>query len=383
MKNTKEEKNTQARKYQLTINNPLETKLTNNSSVTTVPFTHEEIKSRLAQLKSVIYYCLSDEIGAQAQTPHTHIFLYSQSPIRFSTIKNKFPTAHIEAAFGTCQSNRDYITKSGKWADTEKSETSIEGTFEEYGTIPAHEKAGAGVIIQYIYELMENGYSDAEILRMYPESMLHLDKIQRARTALLEDKFKNDWRDVSVTYIYGATNTGKTRSIMEQYGYSNVYRITDYNHPWDSYRQQEVVLFEEFRSSLKIQDMLTYLDGYPCTLPARYANRQACFTEVFITTNISLESQYTNVQEYEPETWKAFLRRIGKVLIYHADGSITTYDSVKDYLSSNFFAAANPLPLGRRVTFSELYSSRQEISDDEFRKLMPSALEVEHYEFYE
>lgn len=375
MKSNKKEKDSQARKYQLTINNPLETKLTNNDSMTTVPFTHEEIKNRLAQLRSVIYYCLSDEIGAEAQTPHTHIFLHSQSPIRFSTIKNKFPTAHIEAAYGSCQNNRDYITKSGKWADTEKSETSIVGTFEEYGTIPAHEKAGSGVVIQYIYELVENGYSDAEILRMYPEAMLHLDKIQRTRTTLLEDRFKNDWRDVSVTYIFGATNTGKTRSIMEKYGYSNVYRVTDYHHPWDAYRQQKVVLFEEFRSSLKIQDMLTYLDGYPCTLPARYANRQACFTEIFITTNVSLESQYTNVQEYEPETWRAFLRRIGKVLIYSADGSVSTYDSVKDYFARSAMRYENPLRLGDRVPFSQLFGSHPLISDAEFLNLIPTDTE--------
>ncbi len=30
---------------------------------------------------------------------------------------------------------------------------------------------------------------------------------------------------------------------------------------------QDVIVFEEFRSSLKIQDMLNYLDGYPCELP--------------------------------------------------------------------------------------------------------------------
>ena len=42
---------------------------------------------------------------------------------------------------------------------------------------------------------------------------------------LLEDEMKNQWRDVFVTYIYGTTNTGKTRSVMEQFGYENVYRM--------------------------------------------------------------------------------------------------------------------------------------------------------------
>ena len=37
------------------------------------------------------------------------------------------------------------------------------------------------------------------------------------------------------------------------------------------------------------------------------------------------EQQYTDVQWERWETWKAFLRRIGKVVEYKADGSIVTH----------------------------------------------------------
>ena len=81
------------------------------------------------------YFCMSDEIGIEG-TYHTHFYCVFSSRVRFSTIKKHFPEAHIEAAHGSVQSNIDYIRKSGKWADTEKSETCVEGTFEEWGTIP-------------------------------------------------------------------------------------------------------------------------------------------------------------------------------------------------------------------------------------------------------
>ena len=100
---------------------------------------------------------------------------------------------------------------------------------------------------------------------------------------------------------------------MEQYGYSNVYRVTDYAHPFDGYKGQDIVVFEEFRSSLAISDMLNYLDGYPVDLPCRYANKVACYTKVFIISNISFEQQYPNVQVDNPETWAAFRRRIKNV----------------------------------------------------------------------
>ena len=50
---------------------------------------------------------------------------------------------------------------------------------------------------------------------------------------------------------------------MEKHGYSNVYRVTDYQHPFDRYAQEPVICFDEFRSSLMVGDMLDYLDGYP------------------------------------------------------------------------------------------------------------------------
>ena len=61
--------------------------------------------------------------------------------MRFSTIKGRFPTAHIEKAYGSTKDNRDYIRKEGRWAETDKAETSVAGTFEEWGNLPAEVQA--------------------------------------------------------------------------------------------------------------------------------------------------------------------------------------------------------------------------------------------------
>ena len=119
---------------------------------------------------------------------------------------------------------------------------------------------------------------------------------------------------------------------MDTFGYENVFRVTDYLHPFDTYEGQDVLLFEEFTSSLRIQDMLNYLDGYPLKLPARYSDKQACFTKVFITTNAELTNQYPNVRDENRETWFAFLRRIKKVIWYKSKDEIITYNSMDEYL---------------------------------------------------
>ena len=193
-------------------------------------------------------------------------------------------------------------------------------------------------IYHKVVENYEERIEKAEILQENNDMILYMDKIEKIRQAFLNEKFKGKRRlDLHVTYIWGATGRGKTRSIMDAYGDSNVYRVIENGggHPFDQYDGHAVMVFEEFRSSFKISDMLNYLDVYPVTLPARYCNKVVCYNRVFITTNIPLEDQYTEVQKESPETWAAFLRRIHEVQVYLEDGTIMKYDSVEKYLNRN------------------------------------------------
>lgn len=294
-------KDSQSRKWQITINNPIEKKLT-----------HDVIKQFVGTMKNVIYWCMADEIGDEG-TYHTHIYIQGLNGIRFSTVKNRFDGGHFEMAKGTAQQNRDYVCKQGKWLNDHKHETCVDGTFEEFGEVPM-ERQGKRNDLDDLYAMIKDGMSDYEILEQEPSYMLHMDKIEKARQTIVQEHYKNEWRNVDVTYICGDTGSGKTRSVMEKYGYSNVYRVTDYLHPFDSYKGQDVVIFEEFRSGFRIGDILNYLDGYPLELPCRYNNKYACYTKVYIISNVSLSQQYTNLQVEEYSSYLAFLRRINRIL---------------------------------------------------------------------
>lgn len=319
----------QSRKWQLTINNPQDKGLD-----------HDALKKALEEFKSLVYWCMADEIGLDTHTPHTHLFMVLKSPAKFSTVKKRFPDAHIEQARGSITENRDYVAKSGKWADDPKADTSVPGTFEESGEPPEEPGQGARSDIAEIYRQIEEGMSNAEIMAANPDSAKHIHLMDKVRQDILEARYRDQWRDLDVTYLFGPTATGKTRGVMEKYGYGSVYRVTDYNHPFDRYAQEPVLCLDEFRSSLLIGDMLDYLDGYPLALPARYANRQACFEAVYIISNIGLKEQYPNVQANEPETWKAFLRRIHHVIEYRANGPPIDHGPALDYI----FPPPPPVP---------------------------------------
>lgn len=306
--------------YQLTINAPIEK-----------GYTHQKILEIFQnQFQTLNYLCMADEQGSMF---HTHIFVVFTSRVRFSMLKRYFPEAHIEKCKSSVSDNVDYIKKSGKWEnDSSKQEKKIEGSFEEYGTQPPDSKGNRPDMTE-LYQMVLDNMTNAEILAQNQDYILQIDIIDKIRTIILTERFKETVRlDLEVIYVSGATGTGKTRGVLEKNGYANVYRVTDYLHPFDSYSAQPVIAFDEFRSSIKIKDMLLYCDIYPLELPSRYANKFACYNRVYIISNWDLEKQYWEVQKNDNESWQAFLRRIHKVIVYDVSGNVKEYASVKEYL---------------------------------------------------
>ena len=314
---------TQGNKWLLTINNPLEKELT-----------HEKIKKILIHnFATISYFCMADEQGLQEETPHTHIFLYFSSRVRFSKIKRHFQGAHIDKCKGNVSDNIDYVKKAGKWKEDKKKETSIEGTFEEFGERPPDSK-GKRNDMSELYQMVKNGMSNTEILAENQDYILHLEKIERLRNMLLIEESKNKIGEKKeVIYIYGATGSGKSYSVLVSEGVENVYRVTNYIHPFDEYSYQKVLCLDEYRSSFLIGDILQYLDRYNMILPARYSNKYSLYEKVYIISNIPLEEQYQDIQNKQPQSWQAFLRRITEVRVHHADFSIDIYHTVEEYMS--------------------------------------------------
>lgn len=330
--------NVQSRKWLITINNPAEH-----------GYNHERIQEILSHVKGAsLYWCMCDEEGDECETLHTHIFLFRTSPFSAKALNNLFPNMHRDRAYGTAQECRDYVAKNGdkfnkdseghyRYVDSNgkvHAGINYSDTFFEFGVCP-EEHQGKSSASEIILEMIRNGATNKDIVDAVPSAFKDIEKIERTRSMFRDSDFASCWRELEVTYAFGKTGSGKTRTVMEKYGYLNCYRVTDYKHPFDTYDGQDVIIFEEFRGGLKHGDMLNYLDGYPLLLPCRYFNRQACFTKVFILTNIPPDQQYPNIDK---ESVKAFYRRINKVVEYGENGRIREYLGVDDYLSRHNWA---------------------------------------------
>lgn len=284
------QKHDKGRKWQITINNPLEHGLD-----------HETIKEILESMH-LDYWCMCDEIGIEKETPHTHIYVYKESNIRFTTIQKKFNSnVHIEWCYGSSKENRDYIRKEGKYQNSEKKETNLIETFEECGELPndSNKKLEDKILLQ---KLIDEGYTNEEIIRQFPQFSYRVKDIDQIRYILLYTQYQNVNREnIKVFYIFGTTGTGKSHFVRSLFDAKDIYTISDYEHPFDAYVGQKAIIFDEFRGGIKHGDMLQYLDIYPCQLGARYQNKWACYKYVFVISNIKLGQQYPNIDEASNE----------------------------------------------------------------------------------
>lgn len=282
-------------------------------------YTEDELRSVKELPKgNITNYVFGLETGEEG-TPHIQGFIHFKNAKTLTATKKFLGSDrwHLEAARGTDFENWTYCQKTDVDAWTYGDEPVEDGDLSVWARIVNH---------------IDEGKSTNEIIRMYPETAMRcITAIEKYRLDV--DRKNAGWRDVEVIYMSGGTGIGKTRYVMDKYGYENVYRATDKKHPFDMYAGQDVLVFEEFRSSYKIEDMLNWLDGYPIELPARYANKMAKFTKVFIISNWNYYQQYEKCQEDYPETFDALTRRVSK--LWGEDKILEEWSILKEEIKTN------------------------------------------------
>lgn len=308
-------RNEAGRKWLIRINHPLDRGLT------------REVMLAILRRLDLNYFCIADEIGLENGLPHVHIFTYrNPSPLTSATLIRAFPGAHIERVKGTCRGNRDYVGKMGKWENDPKAAQRIEGSFYEEGELPAERETPKDWKSRLYFYVVEQGLTNMEIIDRDSAFVDRIKTMNELREEWLSEKFMRENRDLTVIYKWGETATYKTASIFELHGVHDIARITPGRKGeiiWDAYHGQNVAVLEEFDSSkVSIRDMLIWADIYPTKLAARYFDRVACYQYLYLTSNLPLSAHYREVQQSEPETWKAFVRRIKEVHHHKPDGTV-------------------------------------------------------------
>ena len=280
----------------------------------TVPLTDENGEPiETEDVKKALQTIFDAGIGQKEQgedTGYVHFQFFGQMETRrrFSTLKKLLTEvglvrAHMEHREGTVAQAIAYCCK-----DETRLEEPIRWGEFDYADGEGGEQ-GRRRDLERLKERAENGESLDDILTSGDGAKVarYMSWMNATIGAYQRKVNRTKERDVKTNYLYGATGTGKTRYVYEHEGIENVYTVTDYEHPFDEYDGEPVLLLDEFTGQFKLEYLLRLLDRYPMQLRSRYRNKWAQFTKVWILSNQEPESLYP----YAPESQrKAVFRRI-------------------------------------------------------------------------
>jgi len=241
------------------------------------------------------YHVFGREVGASGN-PHLQGYIYFANARSFDSVKKLLPLAHIEPA-ATIDEAIAYCKKDGdvweqgkapmgrkeqgdKGKDAEQSRwedavaLSKEGRFEEV---------------------------DAQI------QVCHGGGLDRIYMAALASKPREDTGQVHLWY-YGGTGTGKSRKAREENpgAYEKMC-----NKWWDHYKDQPVVLIEDFDRDHKVlgHHLKIWADRYPFLAEIKGNTRRVRPQLIIVTSNYSIDEIWGD----SPETAEPLHRRFHQV----------------------------------------------------------------------
>ena len=264
--------------------------------------TKEKAYDYFKALPHIKAFILGFEVGEQGTHHIQAVIQFTQSK-RFSTLRNYFKNNHIERVYDFKKAI-EYCKK--------------ENDFLEHGELT---KQGHRTDIEQFTQAIIDGYSNMELLAEFPsQTQRYLSNIDKIRQMALAEHYSKELRhDLKVIYLSGSAGVGKTRYIYDTYDISDIYRVSDYNNPFDNYKGQKILVLDEYDNQLPIQLLLNVIDIYPMLLPARYHDKWACYEKVYIISN----HEYNKVfGMYNDELNKAVKRRIDLITPY------MTFDNV-------------------------------------------------------
>ncbi|MDQ1175405.1 hypothetical protein [Microbacterium sp. SORGH_AS_0421] len=274
-------------------------------------YTQAEVEKRLGRYKAVV-----GQLEAAPTTGYLHwqLYLETKSALRFSTLRKLFPKGHYEVASKTRIQAVKYATREDKRAAS--------GEVINLGQLDLTLRQGKRTDLDsYSEQIMLEGKSAHEVIHDDPRAVIYASHLEKLELIRDRETWGKKFREIEVHYIHGGTRTGKTSALFETYGYEAIYRVPNWKNPFDGYRGQDILLLDEYNTSVAMVDLLKILEGYPLEVSARYSDKIAKFTKVFIVSNLKLSEQHQTIQQEHPKQWAALKARLTSISELVIDGS--------------------------------------------------------------
>lgn len=260
-------------------------------------FTRDELQQALAPYESFLGQLEQGEGGTEYR--HWQLVLVHGEPIRFSTLKKKLPTAHLEPV-RDLRAALAYVQKEDTRVPDEK--PLVKGEIS-----PGPGQGHRSDLDELRTRILQGQETADELILSDSSAWRHSRLVGDLVGARDRSRQEGKLRDVQVRAVFGDTGTGKTSAAIQGLqALGSVCRVTHWGSgAFDGYDGQDSIIFDEFAGQPPLTELLTWLDTYPVALPARYRPRQAAFVRVVLCSNAPPWDWY----RYAPKAQRAALAR--------------------------------------------------------------------------
>lgn len=260
--------------------------------------------------KGATYLIAGEEVAPTTGTPHIQGYIYFPTQrLESAIIKlQKASATHIAwaKAKGTAEQNKTYCTKEGK-------------NILEKGELP---KQGKRTDIIGLKRKILDGQDAADLFEEHTEDVLKYGRMinELSYQFLCRKRQALGYIKKNIIIHWGKSGKNKTRTAFEQIGNNlDVVLIgrTTTGFWWNRYHTQKVVILDDFRCDIPLNELLRITDGYPIDVQGHCCLKPLLAETIYLTSNTDPKTWYHNVDE---DSREALFRRIDKIVWFPQEG---------------------------------------------------------------
>lgn len=233
--------------------------------------------------EETMYYMRYQLEEGDEGTPHFQGWVWYKTKKRRKQVAKDFPYASLQSCRRSPEENDVYTSKPegrldgpwtfGKHGPSQGERTDLSKLYEQVWDT---KKRMADIMYDCRKEAIRY-HSGAKILRGYA--------FERARG--------NEWRQIKIVVIWGASRVGKTRWVHANY--PDVYDMIAQGSKWlDMYDGEEAIHFSDFSGGCPYQMLLTLLDGWKEKRETKGGTTVLLHTTVIFSSNLKPENWYSD-----------------------------------------------------------------------------------------
>jgi len=240
------------------------------------------------------------EICPKTKRPHWQGFLYLKQKKKFGGVQKvlakthtgetKYKPINMRYCKGNFEQNVKYCSK--------------EGGYVEFGEKP---KPGARTDLNILRDEIVAGKRVDEIAIELPwHYHMYGRTLSKIEDLTLRKKFRTEM--TQGIWIYGPTGVGKSHEAFKDYNPDTHYLLPDDNGWWDAYKQQDIVIINDFRGKIPYNELLQLVDKWPYSVKRRNKEPMPFISKKVIITS-SLHPDQIYINRNAKDNIKQLLRR--------------------------------------------------------------------------